>query len=242
MNEAIQLLEHVTMRAWPALEILHYDGWTLRFANGYTGRANSVNPLDKSSLPLDDKLHFCEQWYAERKLPTIFRLSEAMQPVDLDAELASRGYERYNESIVKIADLETVSHSIDKRFTYQHLVKDDWLADWGRWNAVPELHIQTAKEMLSHSPAEACYGRIEDKAVGLAVREGDYVGFFDIVVSPEHRREGLGWALMSSLVEWGRQQGAKTAYLQVTATNEAAKQLYASLGFREHHRYWYRRK
>jgi ribosomal protein S18 acetylase RimI-like enzyme len=47
---------------------------------------------------------------------------------------------------------------------------------------------------------------------------------------------------MSSLVEWGRQQGAKTAYLQVMASNQAAINLYESLGFREHHRYWYRRK
>jgi N-acetylglutamate synthase len=242
MREAIQLLEHVTMRAWPALEIVHYDGWTLRFANGYTGRANSVNPLDGSTLPLEDKIRFCENWYSHHKLATVFRLNEAVYPANLDSVLEERGYERYNDSIVKVADLATLSHSIDKRFSYQHLVKDDWLADWGRWNTVPELHISTAKQMLSHSPAEACYGRIEDKAVGLAVREGDYVGFFDIVVSPEHRHMGLGHALMSSLVEWGRQQGAKTAYLQVMASNQAAINLYESLGFREHHRYWYRRK
>jgi GNAT superfamily N-acetyltransferase len=242
MREAIRLLEHVTMRAWPALEILHYDGWTLRFANGYSGRANSVNPLDPSSLPVEDKLHFCENWYAHRKLPCLFRLNNAMQPENLDAILHERGYEHYNESIVKTVDLESIDPHVDKRFSYQHLVKDDWLADWGRWNSVPELHISTAKQMLSHSPAETCYGRIEDKAVALAVREGDYVGFFDVVVSADARRQGLGFALMSSLLAWGKQQGAKTAYLQVMANNEPAKTLYSNLGFQEHHRYWYRRK
>jgi N-acetylglutamate synthase len=242
MQEAIRLLEHVTMRAWPALEVVHYDGWTLRFANGYTGRANSVNPLDHSSLPLDDKLHFCEHWYAQRNLPTVFRLNIAMQPSNLDEELEAHGYERYNDSMVKTNDLTSFEHHIDKRFSYQHVLHDDWLADWGRWNNVPDLHIQTAKEMLKHSPAECCYGRVEDKAVGLAVREGDTVGLFDIVVSPDARRQGLGHALVSSLLVWAKDQGATKAFLQVDAKNTPALNLYSSLGYKEHHRYWYRRK
>lgn len=242
MHDAIRLLEHVTMRAWPALEVLHYDGWTLRFANGYTGRANSVNPLDHSSLPIEDKLHFCEKWYAQRNLPCVFRLNEAMQPNNLDEILEARGYERYNDSLVKTCDLLKFEHKIDKRFSYQHIVHDDWLGDWGRWNNVPALHISTAKEMLSHSPAEACYGRIDDKAVGLAVREGDSVGLFDIVVSPEARRQGLGHALVSSLLVWAKDVGATKAYLQVDAKNEPALTLYSNLGFQKHHAYWYRRK
>lgn len=242
MHENIRLLEHVTNRAWPALEILEYDGWTLRFANGYTGRANSINPLDGSTLPLAEKIAFCENWYAERHLPANYRLNDAMQPADLDAVLAERGYERSKESLVMTADLQSLSHSIDKNFSFERSVADDWLADWGRWNDVPALHISTAKEMLINSPAEACYGRVEDKAVGLAVREGDYVGLFDIVVSPEHRRQGLGLVLVSSLLAWGRQQGAKIAYLQVLGSNHPALGLYGGLGFREHHRYWYRKK
>jgi ribosomal protein S18 acetylase RimI-like enzyme len=242
MHKDIRLLEHVTMRAWPALEILHYDGWTLRAANGYSGRANSVNPLDDSSLSLEDKLEFCESWYAQRQLPCLFRLNEAMQPPHLDEVLERWGYERSVDSLVKTVNLPGHEHSIDARFSYGNAVQDDWLGDWGRWNNVPDLHIRTAKTMLSNSPAEACYGRIEDKAVGLAVREGDYVGLFDIVVSPEHRRQGLGEALVSSLLAWGREQGAKTGYLQVLSTNQAALELYRSLGFIEHHRYWYRKK
>lgn len=242
MHEKIRLLEHVTNRAWPALEIFEYDGWTLRFANGYTGRANSVNPLDGSTLPLEEKITFCENWYAERKLATIFRLNDAMQPANLDEVLEQRGYELSKESLVMTVDLTSFAHSIDKNFRYETSVADDWLADWGRWNDVPSLHISTAKEMLLNSPAEACYGRIEDKAVGLAVREGDYVGLFDIVVSPEARRQGLGLMLVSSLLAWGKQQGAKIGYLQVLGSNSPALGLYGGLGFREHHRYWYRKK
>ncbi len=44
---------------------------------------------------------------------------------------------------------------------------------------------------------------------------------------------------MDALLEWGAEQGARTAYLQVLADNEPAMRLYERLGFNEHHRYHY---
>jgi ribosomal protein S18 acetylase RimI-like enzyme len=81
--------------------------------------------------------------------------------------------------------------------------------------------------------------QIGDLASGVAAYADDWVGFRAIEVAPEHRQQGLGLAVMDALLEWGAEQGATTAYLQVIGDNEPALRLYARLGFREHHRYRY---
>ncbi len=81
--------------------------------------------------------------------------------------------------------------------------------------------------------------RIGKQASGIAAYADDWVGFRGLQVQPDHRRGGLGRALMNALLEWGAEQGARTAYLQVLADNEPAMRLYERLGFREHHRYRY---
>lgn len=76
-------------------------------------------------------------------------------------------------------------------------------------------------------------------AEGVAAFDRDWVGFRSIEVPPEHRRRGLGLAVMGALLEWGAERGATTAYLQVLGDNAPALALYERLGFREHHRYRY---
>jgi GNAT superfamily N-acetyltransferase len=81
--------------------------------------------------------------------------------------------------------------------------------------------------------------RIDDLASGVAAYADDWVGFRSLEVHPDHRRRGLALGLMNVLLEWGAEQGASTAYLQVLGDNEPALRLYERLGFREHHRYRY---
>ena len=62
----------------------------------------------------------------------------------------------------------------------------------------------------------------------------------DIVVDPTKRRRGHGRALTRALMCWGRDEGARSAYLQVREQNEPARRLYAELGFEDLYRYHYR--
>ena len=45
-------IEELSLSAWPPLQTMVLDGWVLRFAEGYTKRPNSVNPLYASTLGL----------------------------------------------------------------------------------------------------------------------------------------------------------------------------------------------
>ncbi len=80
---------------------------------------------------------------------------------------------------------------------------------------------------------------LEGRATGVAAYDRDWVGFRGIHVDPAYRREGLALRVMAALLEWGAEQGATTAYLQVLGDNTAALGLYERLGFSEHHRYRY---
>ncbi|TCJ24102.1 GNAT family N-acetyltransferase [Nocardioides jejuensis] len=69
--------------------------------------------------------------------------------------------------------------------------------------------------------------------------DGDWIGIHDLLVDPSHRRRGLARSVVASLLEWGVEQGASTAWLHVETDNAAARALYSSLGFVEHHRMRY---
>jgi N-acetylglutamate synthase len=80
---------------------------------------------------------------------------------------------------------------------------------------------------------------IGDRASGVAAYADDWVGLRGIEVAPDHRRQGLGLAVVAALLEWGAERGATTAYLQVLGDNHGALALYEGLGFTTHHAYRY---
>jgi N-acetylglutamate synthase len=99
-------------------------------------------------------------------------------------------------------------------------------------------HHSPDAELVEEAPGWT-RARVGEHAGGYAGCDGDWVGFAGIEVAPSARRRGLGLAVMATLLEWGAEQGATTAYLQVLDDNDAALGLYARLGFRTHHRYCY---
>jgi GNAT superfamily N-acetyltransferase len=71
-----------------------------------------------------------------------------------------------------------------------------------------------------------------------SVDEG-WVGVTAVEVDPGHRRRGLGTAVLRAILDWGREHGATSTYLQVADDNAGALALYDSLGFARHHGYHY---
>ena len=57
------------------------------------------------------------------------------------------------------------------------------------------------------------------------------VHLLNVAVRPEHRRQGLAKRLLSAMLTIGRRGGASTFFLEVRHGNQAAVNLYQSLGF-----------
>ncbi|NUU23940.1 MAG: GNAT family N-acetyltransferase [Streptomycetaceae bacterium] len=74
---------------------------------------------------------------------------------------------------------------------------------------------------------------------GAGLRVASYTA---IETDPAYRRQGLARAVMGALTDHALRAGATLALLGVETDNEPALALYAALGFREHHRYQYRRE
>lgn len=246
----IRQLEEISGNGWTAPHQQMYDGWLVRYANGYTRRANSVYPLYRGNMSLTDKIAYAEQFYAQRGLPTVFKLTEAAEPPELDSALAECDYSVSGRTSVQVRALTgaTLSHPIPaEMLDTRPYASRLWLDAVYEMNAVrpiyqPVLHDMLTKYLLMPSHFVLLWQETRVIAAALMVFERGYAGIFDVVVHPEWRARGVGRALMEYLLVAAQQSDAHTAYLQVAYENTRAWRLYERLGFHEEYRYWYREK
>ena len=240
-------LESKAFRAWPALETRRAGDWIQRFASGYTKRANSINALEIDSQFSPSDIDGLERPYRERGQPPVWRLTP-LAPAGVDAALGARGYRRIDESLVQRASLTSSLRggrfAADPEVLIAPSPSPAWLAGFAELSPVAPQHRETMARMLASIAAPVGFARVEQNgrplAFALGVVDGNHVGLFDVLVSPVARRRGLARRLTQSIGAWGRDHGARFAYLQVVATNAAALPLYADLGFETVYSYAYR--
>ena len=86
----VAALEGVCERAWPPQERVVLDGAVLRFANGFTRRANSAR-IDGGGDDLGALIRRAEYEYRRRGLRPGFRLTPLTPPA-FEPLLRERGY------------------------------------------------------------------------------------------------------------------------------------------------------
>jgi len=219
-------LERAAFAAWPALATHDHGGWHLRWANGYTKRANSANANGDAG-----------------DLTAVFRLPSFCTSPASDDALAARGYRFTDLSLVMAMPLV-----VGRESESDH--RCEWLPDAAAWLAAWDGMASGQQDNSRHHQILAAIegecafaiirrnGRVACR--GLGVITGGYLGLFDIETHPDFRRLGLARALCSDLMAWGAGRRATTAFLQVVADNGDAISLYEGLGFRQRYHYWYR--
>jgi ribosomal protein S18 acetylase RimI-like enzyme len=242
----IRTIEELSMNAWPALQTMLWDGWVLRFANGYTRRANSVYPLYPGSGQTSpaEKIVACEKHYRAQGLPVVFKMTTACFPSELDDLLAARGYKVEAHTSLQLLSLKKWGPAPLENVSLDPQENDAWQAAFGRMSRLEGKSAAAHRQILDLILLPTRYAALEVDgqivACGLGVLQDGFLGLYDIVTSPDFRRRGYGEQIMRALLAWAKRQGAHTAYLQVMLNNPPALKLYEKLGFNEAYRYWYR--
>ncbi|MGX1100039.1 GNAT family N-acetyltransferase [Amorphus sp. MBR-141] len=243
----IQALEERAFNAWPSRRTVMADGWLYRLGDGYTNRANSVNACVPHPS-FKGVLETAETLYPACGLKPVFRLSP-LAPPEADAALHDAGYAVFSPTVVLTAPLAPAAPSdppAARSVRVEPAPSDGWMEGFARLTGL-SASSATAHAAIVQAiavPAGFATVLVDDRAVGfgLAVYERQAVGLFDLVISEDARRRGLGCALIEALLAWGRGLGATSAYLQVAVANDGALRLYDRLGFAEAYRYRYRIK
>ena len=240
--------EELSMNAWPALQTVLYDGWVLRFSDGYTRGANSINPIYSSAINPTLKIDYCENLYLSKGLSPIYKLTPTTYPEELDYLLDMRGYTKEYETALQVLNLADFNDSGDNPLLkIETEFSTEWInafIDCSEPDVASEKH--TMSKMLKSILVEKLCAQLifddEIVACGFCVIENGFAGLFDIIVRPDQRGKGYGKAIVLELLREAKKRSAKTAYLQVMLENTVAKNLYHHMGFRELYRYWYRIK
>ena len=242
----IRHIEQISMNAWPSLQTILYDGWILRFAKGVTRRANSINPIFGSNIQVDKKIKYCENLYSSRGLPAIYKLTHDIFPSDLDNILADLGYEKDADTSVQIMDINRFNRMEDNSIKLSEKLNDNWLDRFIGFNNYEKAKKTGFQNILEQIAFKKCFLDLKanDQIIGcgLGVLEEKYIGIFDIVVDPQFRKKGYGQKIVEAIIQWGYENGAMKAYLQVMLNNPTALRLYEKIGFKEVYNYWYRIK
>lgn len=244
----IMRAEEATLNAWPAPSQILLDGWVLRFADGHTKRANSVNPIRAGARrDLREKVRACDALFLANGIEPCFRLPPFAE-AGVEAALDAEGYGGA-EDVTRVVwrPLDATVGGWDAEIV-EGPPTDEWLDAKDRLQGDSAADAAGRRRILKGAVLPGAFagvrgddGRLASLAYG-AVSDGMLV-LNMVVTDAAQRGRRLAERACGALLAWGADQGADGACLQVVAANDAGNALYSRLGFAtELYRYHYRRK
>ncbi|MEN0087257.1 MAG: GNAT family N-acetyltransferase [Pseudomonadota bacterium] len=240
----VRRLEAVGLRAWPSQDSSYDGAWLYRVSPTQDGRRiNSITPLD----PGDDRdvparLKQAKVRFDAAGRPLIFRETPLI-PAKLMAALTQDDWQPEGASLVQTCALaQTALDEAKEQLPYRDVAK--WSEQFTQIRERSADQAAPLAEAIAAIEPEVGLFLTQDDdgeplATVMAVHDGDMVGLFEVAVAPAMQRQGLAKSLVLSALRWAQKRGARTAWLQVEADNEAALALYGKLGFATAYPYQY---
>lgn len=230
---APETLEIVCSRAWPPLVEEPLGSWRLRWADGFTGRANSALAVGDPGVAVPKALlAVCDFGHDRgiRPMVQVVRDSPNERAIAAAGWLEARDHPASHEVAVLTGSLPGGGDAE---------VLDEPTSGW--WDITCPDPSEAERHVLT--TGKVGYGvAVRDGVTAGAVRGAVVDGWLHVArlaVRPEFRRRGIASELMGALGAWGTAQGAGRWVLQVAEDNAGALAFYAGLGCTPHHRYRY---
>lgn len=226
-------MERMLLASFPALEADERDGVVVGRAHGVTGRANSavvVGPV----ADVTGTLAWANEWLLSRSCRPLFRLS----PLAPDPLVEALGDGGYNVTSCLHRDLRGLaSLRADHEIHITATRPDDWISE----RAVEgQSEVAALMENVAGDVAWALV-RVDGTPVGAGrgVLVDGWLCVQAMFTEPNARGRGLATAVLNELHAWAVARGATDAFLNVLATNDAAKSIYHAHGYEHVYDYRY---
>ncbi|MEL6476840.1 MAG: GNAT family N-acetyltransferase [Pseudomonadota bacterium] len=230
---ATQRLMRAIDATWPAAETRVEAGWVLRRGAGGGKRVSAASGAGDIAV--------AEAGMAALGQQALFRLPGGQ--ADLDADLAARGYDVLDPTIIYAC---LVSHLNDGRDETAKVIR--CTAPLRRIEEIWEAGgIGAGRRGVMErvaGPRRVLLGRAGDRPAGCAfiACDGEIAMVHAIEILPDFRRQGVGERLLRGAASFAAENGADWLTLAVTEVNGPANMLYQKLGMAEAGRYHYRAK
>jgi len=205
--------EQHTLTLWPGVETEPLGEWVLRTdpapVDRLRKRANSCLAIGDPGVDLAEAIDRIRAFYAARDRSTIVQVERGS---DVEEAFTAAGW-----APVPGGDAHFLIASLSRALRATRTSASD------------------AETRLTEDRDRVLVELADGRAAGRATLHGDWLGLHALAVDEAHRRRGLGTTVLATLLEWGAEQGATTAWLHVEVDNEPALAMYEALGFRTHH-------
>ncbi|WP_100962545.1 GNAT family N-acetyltransferase [Bosea sp. FBZP-16] len=223
------------VNAWPAPTTLVVDQWVVRFANGYSGRANSASSLREDGDMDETTLAFVEGLYRQAGLPPRIRFTPLVAE-SARRRFAERGYRIETASFGMVAELDPNLHPPAPGMLTTAQAEDAWIDGVCAHQTGAKRNREHLAAIVSGVRVPAAFATLlhegRPAAYAMSVAERGMAEIGAVIVDEALRGKGLGKQMMLGLMGWAAEQGCSQAYLQVDQSNGLAFEMYKRLGFR----------